>query len=424
MSISIYIPVFNQREELRRTLRALIPEKGTHEVFVVDLGSSDHSQDVAGEHDWVTLLTPKASGAPAALNEAVTTGSGNILFFLRPGSLPARGWSDALETFFSQDVDAGHMRIKETDATSPWAAALRSVANRIGHQILGGPQSLNGVAVKRKSFEKVEGFRPVPDFAWLAFATRLRQFEAKVASIAHDVLISPAPGSRHVDAWVELKEDLVAAWKYRKTENFDAVRCRRQTSAAVLLGADLFPADSAGEYFDYAQGEVVQLSLEMMQSYRGVDKLYYLGKEKSIRELGQPSGVEMVAKPRTALQKRFQDLVNGLLEEKREGLLLVRAISAELSHETLRALCEGPAENKCRILPEEGTGQWIALWVEAEAFQALADWELDPSIASLQAHLKPKIIRQDIETGIRALRTDSDARALYFSGVLQQVPAT
>ncbi len=423
MSISIYIPVFNQREELRRTLRALIPEKGTHEVVVVDLGSSDHSQDIAAEHDWVTLKRSTSSGTPSALNEAVSGGSGDILFFLRPGSLPARGWSEALESLFSQDVDAGHMRVKETDAPSPWAAALRSIATRIGHQILGGPQSLNGVAVKRSSFEKVEGFRPVPDFAWLAFATRLRESGAKVSSIAHDVLVSPAPGAQHVDAWLELKEDLLAAWNYRKTENFDAVRCRRQTSAAIVLGADLFPADSAGEYFDYAQQEVVKLTLEMMQSYRGVDKLYYLGKEKSIRDLGQPSGVEMVAKPRTALQKRFEELVSHLHTEKREGLLLVRAISPALTHETLRALCEGPAENTCRILPEEETGQWVALWVEAEAFEALKTWELDPSIASLQAHLKTKIIRQDIENGIRALRTDSDARALYFSGVLDQVPA-
>ena len=317
MSISIYIPIFNQREELRRTLRALIPEKNSTEVFVVDLGSTDNSQDVASEHDWVTTLTPKASSAPAALNEAIQTGTGDILFFLRPGSLPARGWTEALESFFSQDVDAGHMRIKETDAPSAWAASLRSIANRIGHQIVGGPQSLNGVAVKRKSFENADGFRPVPDFAWLAFATRLRQSGAKVASIPHDLLVAPAPGARHVDAWFDLKEDLLAAWNFRKTENFDAVRCRRQTSAAILLGADLFPAESTGSYFDYAQQEVVHISLEMMQSYRGVDKIYYLGKEKSMRELGQPSGVEVVAKPRTDLQKRFSDLVSSLHDEKR-----------------------------------------------------------------------------------------------------------
>jgi hypothetical protein len=32
-------------------------------------------------------------------------------------------------------------------------------------------------------------------------------------------------------------------------------------------------------------------------------------------------------------------------------------------------------------------------------------------------------IRQEVEEGVRCLRTDSDARAMYYSGLLDQLPA-
>jgi glycosyltransferase involved in cell wall biosynthesis len=423
MKFSIYIPVFNQREELERTLRALIPEKDGHEVFVVDLGCSDGSMDSAKQHDWVHILTPSSHQLSTALNEAVKTGEGEGLFFLQPGSLPARGWTTALDDFLSGGADAGHLTVEEADSQSAWASCIRGLAQKIGHQILGGPASLNGVVVKRETFNNVEGFNPVPDFEWLAFANRLRQSGAIVKPVKHDVMVAPPPGYRHRDEWTELKDDFLAAWKYRKTQQFDAVRCQRKTSAAILIGYDVFPGDQPGDYFSYAQEELLKHSLEMMQSYRGVDKIYFLGKEKTMKLIGQPSGVEIVGKPRTALQKRFTELLEKLSADKMDGLLIVRAISSELTHDSLRDLCEGDGEAPCMILPEQSSDEWAALWLEQDALGALGDWELEATYPSLQATFKPKTIRQEVETGIRCLRTDSDARAMYYAGILDQLPA-
>lgn len=425
MKISLYIPVFNQRSELERTLRALIPEKDDHEVFVVDRGSSDGSPDIVARHDWATLLEADAGELGAALNQAVAArGEGEVLFFLHPGSLPARGWTAALDDFLSGTPDAGHCDLRETDAPFAWAAAVRTAAQKIGHRLLGGPAGLNGVAVKRETFNQVEGFSPVPDFEWLAFANRLHQAGAKIAPIRHQVLVAPAPGQEHADPWHDLKEDFLAAWNYRKTRKFDPVRCRRNTSAAVLIGHDVFPDGETDDYVLYAREQLLRLTLEKMQSYRGVDKIYFLGKEKSMKLIGQPSGVEVIPGPRTALQKRFKGLLDKLRKEGRhDGLLLVRGISNALSHQTLRNLAEGEGESPCMILPEVDSPEWIALWLESDALEAIDDWEFNPDYATLQAHFRPLTLRQEVEPGLRSLRTDSDARAMYYSGILDRLPA-
>ncbi|MEX2608122.1 MAG: glycosyltransferase [Kiritimatiellia bacterium] len=423
MNFSIYIPVFNRRDELKRTLRALIPEKGSHEIFVVDLGSSDGSQDLLKDYPWAQLLTPRADIRSKALNEAAKSGEGEVLFFLEPGTLPARGWSQALEDHIANGADAGHFNCREVDSTAPWAANLRALATRLGQQILGGPASLNGVAVKRKTFNQVEGFRPVPDFEWLAFASRLKGAGAVVKPVKHQVLVAPAPGSRQRNAWFDLKEDLLAAMRYRKTENFDLKRCKRKASAAILFGYDVFPASKENDYMTYARQEVLKLTLEKMQSYRGVEKIYFIGGTESTKLIGQPSGVEVIGNPRGRVQKRYADLLEKIRTTKPEGLLLVRGISNALSHESLRNLCEGPSEAPCVILPETGTGEWLALWLEAPALDVISDWELSPEVESLTPVLKPKAIRKDVEAGLPSLRTDSDARALYYSGLLDRLPA-
>ncbi|MDF3129526.1 glycosyltransferase [Kiritimatiellaeota bacterium B1221] len=423
MKISIFLPLFNRRDELKRSLRALIPEKGEHEVFVVDMGSTDGSQDVAKEHDWVQIISSKEGLRSKALNAAVEESTGEILFFMDPGSLPARGWAQALQAHFEAGADAGHLNCSEVDATAKWAASLRSLSMKVGHQVLGGPASLNGVAVSKAAFEKVSGFRPVPDFEWLAFAARLKESGAKVKAIKHEILVAPAAGSRQANAWQELKEDLVSAWKFRKSDSFDATRNKRKASCAVIFGYDAFEKPAGHDFFKKAQEEIQNLTIELMQSYRGVEKIYFIGGSASNKLVGQPSGVEVIGKPRTALDKRFSELLERIRSENQEGLLLVKSNSMELGHDKLRMLSEGESEEPCVILPEANSDNWTALWLEQPVLEAISDWELAPDTPSLKAHLKSKIFRCEEEAPVKSLRTDSDARSLYYAGVLDQHPA-
>lgn len=424
MSISIFIPVFNQADALKRTLRALIPEKGPHEICVVDLGSTDGTLDVLKEFDWATLVSPKARPRAAALNEAVSSAQGAYLMFLEAGSLPARGWSEAVALHLDKVADAGHLFCKEVDSPSAWSAGLRTLLWRIGYQVTGGPAGLNGVLVKKETFDQVEGFRPVPDFEWLAFSNRLANAGATVKALKHDLLVTPKPGSDHADAFRDLKEDLLSSLKFRKSQTYDDTRSRRQASAAILIGYDFYEKPSEPEYVGKARQQLFTTSVETMQSFRGVGNLYYIGGTESTKLLGQPSGIEVMGKPRSKAETRFSELCERVLAENPEGVLLVKmGVSTELDHASLFHLSEGPAENPCVIRPIEDTDEWIAIWLEKAALESLPDLEITNSIEALRKQLSEKIIRSDVENGFSALRTDSDARGLYYAGHLQEVPA-
>ena len=424
MSISILIPVFNQRDALKRTLRALIPEKGTHEILVVDMGSTDGTSDIIKEYDWAKRVTPDARPRAAALNEAASGATGDFLMFLEPGSLPARGWSEAVTAHLGSIADAGHMICKEADSSSVWASTLRSLLWRVGYQVTGGPSGLNGVVVKKETFDKVKGFRPVPDFEWIAFSTRLKDSGSVVNMLKHELLITPAPGSGHVDAFQELKEDLISSFAYRRSQTFDDTRSRRQNSAAILIGYDFFEKPSDPDYVHEARKELLGISLETLQSFRGAGRCYFIGGTESTKLIGQPSGVEVMKKPRTNASERFAELRDKVLSENPEGVFLVRlGVSTELNHANLLELSEGPAENPCVIRPLEDSDEWAAIWFEKAALESLPGLDITDKITPLTKQLSKKIIRSDVEDGISALRTDSDARGMYYSGHLQKLPA-
>lgn len=424
MSISIILPVFNQRDALKRSLRSLIPEKGNHEVLVADLGSTDGSTDVMKEYDWATNVSPSARPRSAALNEVAAKATGDILFFLEPGSLPARGWSEAITTHVESGIDAGHLLCKEVDASSTWSATLRSMLWRVGYQITGGPSGLNGVIVKKEVFDNVNGFRPVPDFEWIAFSTTLKDSGHSVNVLKHDLLLTPKPGSDHADAFQELKEDLISTFTYRKSQSFDNTRSRRQSSAAILVGYDFFEKSKDPEYVALARKELLHDSLGTLQSFRGVGSCYFIGGTESTKLIGQPSGVEVMGKPRTKAEDRFAELRDKVLANHPEGVFLIKmGVSTELSHKSLFELSEGPSENPCVIRPIEGSDEWIAVWFEKAALEALPNLDISANIEPLQKQLSEKIIRSDVEDGLSALSTDSDARGMYYAGQLQELPA-
>lgn len=100
--LSIIIPVSNQVEQLRRTLRSLVPEKQGHEIVVADGGSRDGSLEVARSLKWVRLL--KLSGSIATcVNTAAAKAKGEVVLILPPGVTLQRGWSTAVEAAAAED---------------------------------------------------------------------------------------------------------------------------------------------------------------------------------------------------------------------------------------------------------------------------------------------------------------------------------
>ncbi len=424
MKCSIFIPVSHDRDALRRTLRSLIPEKGAHEVFVVDRGSADGSLEVAAEHDWVKIVPQKEGMLAVALNQAAGEATGDLLLFLLPGSVPERGWSAALDSFFSQDVDAGYFDLRETDVSSPLIGRARRLAHKLGHRLIGGPAGLTGLAVRRSTFDSIHGFTPVPDFEWLVFANRVEETGGSLKPIPHGVQLAPRPGARQADAWDDLMDDLKAAWQYRKTESFDAVRCRRNACAVVLLGYDLVENTPVSDYFGYAREQLMLCNVERIQSYRSAGSRVFLGGQSSTRQVGLPSGFQVDNHYRTELSKRMAQLFEELQIQGSDTFLIVRDSARDLSHKTLRTLSETNDGFPCKVLPNAAGNEWMVLWLDAKVLPVFLALEGDFSLQTLQKAFYDAQEKFDVLEPVPQLETEHDARALYYSGLVDRLPGT
>ncbi len=98
-SLSVLIVAWSSREELRRTLPALLPELGPgDELIVVDNDSPDDSAAVVRE------LAPRAklvrmgrnAGFSGGCNAGAAAASGDLLVILNPDAAPRPGWGEAI----------------------------------------------------------------------------------------------------------------------------------------------------------------------------------------------------------------------------------------------------------------------------------------------------------------------------------------
>ena len=81
--ISIIIPVYNNPQDLRECLSALIASSYPgSEIIVVDDGSTDNTSNVAAEMGVRVLRLPKNSGQSTARNYGIHNARGDILFFV------------------------------------------------------------------------------------------------------------------------------------------------------------------------------------------------------------------------------------------------------------------------------------------------------------------------------------------------------
>ncbi|MBA3864867.1 MAG: glycosyltransferase [Solirubrobacterales bacterium] len=135
-SLSILIVAWNSREELNRTIPALLPELGDgDELVIVDNDSSD------GTTEALLELAPKArilqmgrnAGFAAACNAGAAVAMGGLLVILNPDAAPLPGFGEAIRRPWLEGRD--------------WAAWQALVAEEGGTRInsVGNPVHFTGI---------------------------------------------------------------------------------------------------------------------------------------------------------------------------------------------------------------------------------------------------------------------------------------
>lgn len=218
MQVSFIIPLFNCLDHTReciRSLQATIPRRLSHEIILVDDGSTD------GTREWLkTLGTPfrvilneTNLGYARANNRAAATATGDCLFFLNNDLVLRRGWFKPMHRVVRRRGRVGlvgnvQLRVNTTEIDHCGVDIDRKgKPKHVTHlpwwiQLTGRRKSiaLTGAcfAVKEKLWRKLGGFDPVfvngcedIDLCLRARSLGLRNVVATRSVIWHHVSQSP-----------------------------------------------------------------------------------------------------------------------------------------------------------------------------------------------------------------------------------------
>ena len=168
--ISVVIPVLNEAKILEKTLSQLQPELGSHELIVVDGGSTDASVHIAEKYGRVIT---SERGRAKQLNAGAAAATGEILIFLHADIWLESGALAAVVSALSAGYVGGGFRQKIDEKSVLYR--LIEIAGDIRGRYLRVFYGDSGIFLTRTDFEKIGGFPNVPIFEEMEFSRELRR---------------------------------------------------------------------------------------------------------------------------------------------------------------------------------------------------------------------------------------------------------
>ena len=168
--ISIIIPILNEARVLEKTLSQLQPELGTHELIVVDGGSTDNSVRIAEKYGKVVI---SERGRAKQLNAGAAVATGDILIFLHADIWLEKGALTSVATAISVGYVGGGFRQKIDGECVLYR--LIEIAGDIRGKYLKVFYGDSGIFLTRMNFEKIGGFPHVPILEEMEFSKCLRR---------------------------------------------------------------------------------------------------------------------------------------------------------------------------------------------------------------------------------------------------------
>ncbi len=167
--ISAIIPILNEGKILDQSLSQLKPQLQSHELIIVDGGSTDDSLLIAKKYGQV-ISSPQ--GRARQMNAGAAAATGNILLFLHADvwldSGAIRGVESAIAAGnigggFKQRIEGGHILYRMIERGANFRA------HRL-HMFYGD----GGIFIRRPHFYQIGGFSNVPILEEMEFSRKLR----------------------------------------------------------------------------------------------------------------------------------------------------------------------------------------------------------------------------------------------------------
>ncbi len=176
MKLSVIIPTFNEELTVRKTLDALSRLINVDEIIIVDGGSDDETVEIVENYPQnkpLKLIKLTEANRGRQLHEGTKHASGDIFWFLHADTRPIQGSGKQIKSFMRFDkVVGGNFEII-FGGDNAWARFLTKLypTLRSGGMIYGD----SAIFVRRETYEKIKGFKPLPLFEDLDLVKRLKR---------------------------------------------------------------------------------------------------------------------------------------------------------------------------------------------------------------------------------------------------------
>jgi len=182
LDISIIIPTLNEAESIERLIHRLknCGCSESHEIIVVDAGSSDNTIELAEKAGAKTLLSPKKGRAPQ-MNHGAKAAQGDLLYFVHADSLPPEKFCLSIKESLETGSQIGGFRFKFDSnkkilAFNNWTTQFDKIFVR------GGDQT---IFIKRKLFDELQGFdekfRIMEEYDFIERAQKKTPYKVQIA---------------------------------------------------------------------------------------------------------------------------------------------------------------------------------------------------------------------------------------------------
>ena len=208
--ISIIIPTFNEACYLPGTLDAIERNQSSHEVIVVDAGSSDGTVEIALERN-TQLISSSVRQRATQMNLGAESAGGDVLLFLHADTrLPPNALTE-IDSALAKRFVVGGGFVRRYESPS-WflrgTCALAGLRTELSGWFLGD----QAIFVRAEVFKILGGFRRFDLFEDLDFARRM-QHEGKVITLRPPV-ISSARRFSLCRPWRRTWLDLLLTFRY------------------------------------------------------------------------------------------------------------------------------------------------------------------------------------------------------------------
>lgn len=158
--VSVIVPVLNEQEAIVGLLDHLAWIPGRFEVIVADGGSTDRTVELACQHRLAPVVVDGTRGRASQCNAGAAVARGSVLLFLHADTrLPLEAYRSLARALAEPRVIGGNFRLRfaGVDRFSRVLGAWYGIQRRAG--IYYGDSA---IWLRRETFERLGGFRPLP----------------------------------------------------------------------------------------------------------------------------------------------------------------------------------------------------------------------------------------------------------------------